>query len=108
MVNPSSKRERLVSFGIRGCYRHVPEVDLEIEKSENETPVLPSHPLTRGPTSGGGGGRKERARERMYCACLHCMHPPGKRVIWLLQEHAKHLFTQIAANETTCTVYMYM
>ena len=77
--------------------------DPEIENSENGTPVLPSHPLTRGPTSGGGRGRKERARERMYCAYLHCMHPPRKRVIWHLQEHAKHLFTQIAANETTCT-----
>ena len=42
MVEPSSKREKLVNFGRRGCYRHAPEVD----QRKNETPVLPSRPLT--------------------------------------------------------------
>ena len=35
----------------------------------------------RGPTSGGGGGRKEGAREMMHCACVHCRYQPGQRVI---------------------------
>ena len=49
MVKPSSKRFKLSNFGIKAVIGMLLRLtrDPEIENSENGTPVLPSHPLTR-------------------------------------------------------------
>ena len=51
-------------------------------------------------SSGRGGGRKESARERIFCAYVHCMHPPGERVVvWKGKEAKRELLGASGSGE---------
>ena len=86
MVKPFSIRGKMFDFGVRGCYRHGPEVrgcyrhgqetlKLKIQKMKRRF-CLPTSRLEAQPAGVAGGERRERQRgctAHIYNACLEVL-----------------------------------